>query len=566
LNARVLEGNLAALAGDPLLASLLLREQPSRELVFLDSTGGLPVPARAGARARPYHSTVDPQREGQRLAAQYADGGYLVALGLGAGYHLRPLLTHPEMGRLLIVERDPALARAVLERIDLRNLLLDRRVRLLLGPEPEEVGAALLAEYLPAVHGKLRTMPLRASVEEHESYYRRVVAAIQRALEQVAGDYSVQARFGGKWYRNTLANLELAERCSFALPPIEAAAVAGAGPSLERQLELLSGLRPRPFLIATDTALPALLGRGIIPDLAVSIDCQLSSYHHFLQGLPSHVPLVLDLASPPILSRSARRAMFFASAHPLARYLSARWRALPPVDSSGGNVAHAAVSVALQLGARELYLLGLDFSYPEGKPYSRGTYLYPLFGSGASRLAPLEGGLLSFVFTRPGLYREQGLGFLRYGTPQLLGYKERLEALAGSSEARFTALPGRGAALKLPERELPAAAGVSGSVPGSGGALGAGAAGPLDCAAASMDWRSFLDQYARGLQRLAAPPEAAGRFLLELDPESRKLWATILPAAAWLRESLPPDERMGRRVLERAREWSLATARRLLDR
>jgi hypothetical protein len=552
LKARVLEGNLAALAGgDPPLATRLLREQPSRKLVFLDTAGGLPVPACAGPRPRPYHSTVDPEREGQRLAAQYADGGFLVALGLGAGYHLAPLLAYPAMGRLLIVERDPALARAVLERIDLRDLLLDRRVRLLLGPEPEEVGTALLAEYLPAVHGNLRTMPLRASVEEHEGYYRGVVAAVQQALGRVAGDYSVQARFGGKWYLNTLANLELAERCSIALPPIEAAAVAGAGPSLERQLELLSGLRPRPFLIATDTALPALLGRGFTPELVVSIDCQQYSYHHFLQGLPRQVPLVLDLASPPILSRLAGRAMFFASAHPLARYLSARWRALPFVDSSGGNVAHAAVSVALLLGARELYLLGLDFSYPEGKPYSRGTYLYPLFGSGASRLAPLEGRLLSFVFTRPGLYREQGQGFLRYGTSQLQRYKERLEDLARGTEVRFTALPGRGAALKLPERSAPA------SIGGSGGAPSAGQA--------STDWQSFLEQYARSLQRLAAPTDAAGRFLLDLDPESQKLWATVLPAAAWLRERLPPGERTSRRVLERAREWSVATAQRLLD-
>jgi hypothetical protein len=565
VNARILAGNLSALGGiDPLLASRLNREKPNRELVFLNA-GGLPVPARAGPRPRPYHSSVDPQQEGRRLAAQYSECGYLVALGLGGGYHLAPLLAHPALGRLLIVERDAALARAVLERIELRDLLGDRRVRLLLGPEPAEVAAALLAEYLPALHGGLQTMPLRAGVEEHKDYYRRVVAAIQQALGQAAGDYSVQVRFGKRWYLNTLANLERAERCSLDLAPVARAAVAGAGPSLEGQIEELQKLRPRPFLIAADTALPALLGRGLTPELVVSIDCQLSSYHHFLQGLPRRVPLVLDLASPPVLTRLANRILFFASAHPLAQYLSARFRPLPFLDTSGGNVAQAAVSVALALGARELFLLGLDFSYPEGKPYSRGTYLYPLFGSNASRLAPLEGSLLSFVYGRPGLYRERSRGSLRFGTSQLRGYKERLEALARTAAARFTSLPGRGVALELPERSPPAV--TEGPRDGAPEGSRDGAAGDLlDGAPAFTDWRTFLQRYVRGLEGLAAPPEAAGRFLLELDPESRKLWATLLPAAASLREELPPAEREGRRVLERAREWSVATARRLLDR
>lgn len=556
MTGQVLEQNLLALTaggGDPRLAARLGREQPSREVVFLTTARGLPVPARAGDRPRPYHSTVDPVREGVRLAAQYADSGYLVVLGLGAGYHITPLLALPSVARLLIVECDPALARAVLERIDLRSLLLDRRTRLLLGPEPEEVVETLLAEFQPVVHGSLKTMPLRASIEEHEGYYRQVVGAVQRAAGRIADDYSVQARFGRKWYLNTLANLEKVERFAVALPPVERAAVAGAGPSLERQVEQLAVLRPRPFLVATDTSLPALLGWGCTPDLVVSIDCQLASYHHFLQGLPRQVPLALDLASPPVLSRLAERTLFFASAHPFARYLSARWRRLPSFDTSGGNVAQAAVSVALLLGAREVFLLGLDFSYPEGKPYSRGTYIYPLFRSGESRLAPLEGRLLSFLLDGPALFRERGERFLRYSTRQLLGYKQRLEAMARNTAARFTVLAGDGVALDLPDRSLPQAAGRR----------------PdrlLSAGAASADWRSFLRHYTDSLERLAAPTQPAGKFLLELDAESRMLWATLLPAAAALRESLPPSERTGHRVLARAREWSVANARRLLDR
>jgi hypothetical protein len=555
LSGQVLEQNLLALAaagGDSRLVARLGREQPSREVVFLSTPRGLPVPARAGRRPLPYHSTVDPVREGERLAAHYGDSGYIVALGLGAAYHLTPLLSLPSVARLLVIERDPGLAKAVLERIDLRSLLSDRRTRLLLEPEPEEVVQILLAEFQPAVHGSLRTVPLRASIEERQGYYRQVLEAVEQAAGRTADDYSVQARFGKRWYLNTLANLEKAEGFAVTLPPVERAAVAGAGPSLERQVQQLADLRPQPFLIATDTSLPALLAWGFTPDLVVSIDCQLASYHHFLQGLPRQVPLLLDLASPPVLSRLAERPLFFASAHPLARYLSARWRRLPFLDTSGGNVAQAAVSAALLLGAREVVLLGLDFSYPQGKPYSRGTYIYPLFRSGENRLAPLEGRLLSFLLNGPALYRQRDDGSLRYGTHQLLGYKRRLEALARNAAARFTALAGGGLALDLPDRSPPRETGHPGR--------------PLSAGVASTDWRSFLRHYTDSLERLAAPAPAAGRFLMELDTESRMLWMTLLPAAASLRESLPPPERTGHRVLAWAREWSVANARRLLDR
>jgi hypothetical protein len=555
LSGQVLEQNLLALAaaaGGPKLASRLGREQPSREVVFLPTARGLPVPARTGNRPLPYHSTVDPVREGEKLAGHYGDSGYIVALGLGAAYHLTPLLSLPSVARLLVIERDPALARAVLERIDLRSLLADCRTRLLLEPEPEQVVEILLAEFQPAVHGSMKTVPLRASIEEHEEYYRQIIGAVEQAAGRIADDYTVQARFGKKWYLNTLANLPKAERCAVALPPVERAAVAGAGPSLERQARRLADLRPRPFLIATDTSLPALLAWGLTPDLVVSIDCQLASYHHFLQGLPRQVPLLLDLASPPVLSRLTERVLFFASAHPLAGYLSARWRRLPFLDTSGGNVGQAAVSAGLLLGAREVILLGLDFSYPEGKPYSRGTYIYPLFRSSEGRFAPLEGRLLSFLLDGPALYREWDGGSLRYGTRQLLGYKRRLEALARSTTARFTVLAGDGIALDLPDRGPPQETRPPDR--------------PLSAGVASTDWRSFLRHYADSLERLAAPAQPAGRSLMELDRESRMLWMTVLPAAAALRESLPSSERTGHRLLAWAREWSVVNARRLLDR
>jgi hypothetical protein len=325
---------------------------------------------------------------------------------------------------------------------------------------------------------------------------------------------------------------------------VQRAIVTGAGPSLEEQAPRLAGLRDGACLIATDASLPALLGLGLIPDLIVSIDCQLYSYHHFLQGLPPGVPLALDLASPPVLGRLASRVLYFAGGHPFCQYASAHWQPLPALDTSGGNVAQAAVSLAVSLGAREIHLAGLDFSYPKAKAYSRGTFLYPIAAAAESRLRPVESWFQAF------LLEGRGGGQPRNTSRPLDLYRRRLEAYARTVPARLAALPGAAVELDLPERPQPSAEAPRPPIPGK----------PL------ASWRGFLEHYAAGLRKLPEPASPGFSYYRSLSGPSRELCATLLPAAAALRESLPPERRQGHQVLALAREWSLERIRRRLER
>ena len=541
----VLQRNLSALSsGDPALADLLARTPASESVRFLSARSGkmVPAPVRDG-RPRPCHSTVDPEREAGRLAALQPASGYTVALGLGGGYHLGPLLAEPSLGRLLVVERDLGLARAVLERLDLSTALADLRLRLLPGLEPPEVAQTVLGEYLPVLHGGLRTWPLRAAVELDPQYFREVTVGLREAAMQAADDYAVQARLGRRWFVNTIANLETAERSTARPPAVQRAVVTGAGPSLEAQAPLLAGLREGACLIATDASLPALLGLGLTPDLVVSIDCQLYSYHHFLQGFPAGVPLALDLASPPVLGRLAPQAFYFAGGHPFSRYVSAHWLSLPELDTSGGNVAQTAVSLAVSLGAREIHLAGLDFSYPKAKAYSRGTFLYSIAAGVQSRLLPVESWFQAFLLERRG--GEQP----RNTSRPLDLYRRRLEAYARTVPARLAALPGAAFELDLPERPPALRQATRLPVP----------------ARPARPWRSFLEAYAAGLRQLPEPCSPAFSYYRGLSGEDLQLCTTLLPAAAALRESLPAEKREGHQVLAMAREWSLERIRRRLE-
>ncbi|MBN1836775.1 MAG: hypothetical protein JW820_13050, partial [Spirochaetales bacterium] len=132
----VLERNLLALAAsDPALGVRLSRAAPREGITVQASRNGLPVPVRPGpTRALPYHSLVDPEREARRSHEAVRGAGYVVFLGLGGGYQVRPYMGGEEVSRLLVLEPDIGFVRAVLERIDIRDILLDRRVRLCVGP------------------------------------------------------------------------------------------------------------------------------------------------------------------------------------------------------------------------------------------------------------------------------------------------------------------------------------------------------------------------------------------------------------------------------------------------
>ena len=557
----ILERNLLALSvNDPALGARINRAVGNGGITFEVSRSGLPVPSRVvSSRRLAYHSLVDPEREAQRSYAASRAAGYLVFLGLGGGYQLRPFVSGNEASRLLVLEPDLGFVRTIMERIDLRAILLDRRVRLWVDPDPESIRELLLADYLPAAHGDLRTVPLRPSVDANPEYFRSVAQCIQEVIGLVADDYTVQAKFGQKWFVNTLVNLPAAEASVGAVPPVHRAIVIGAGPSLEVQIDQLPKLRRDALLIASDTSLPALLAGGITPDLVISIDCQLISYHHFLQGIPPEVPLVLDLASPPVLTRLTRKVLFFSSGHPFSRYVSRRWRQFPVLDTSGGNVSHAAVSLARFLGAREIYLLGIDFSYPQGKAYSRGTYLYPLFRSWESRLRPLETLFLSVVLKNSSIGREWTDEGIRYTTRPLIGYRERLVRSLSASPVRVVQLPGLGLPLELEGRSdpspSPAGAGRCGTV------RDMFAAGPPRC-----DWRTFLREYRDDLAALPEPSSPASSYFLELDDRRRFVWTTLLPAAAALRERYPHLRGDTARLLREVADWSLAMVGRALDR
>jgi hypothetical protein len=530
-----------------------LASHPAPDLAFIESKSGFRVPVlERGSRRFALHSTVDPEREARRIREQHAGAGFIVFLGLGAGYQIKPFLGDIETAGALVIEKDCAVVRAILEKVDLSPLFRDDRFRLLVDPTEEEVEAALLSRYMPSVMGNMRSLPLRPRYETESVFFNAISSEIERAVLKIRADIAVQAHFGRRWFMNILNNLPLMESASLDLNASPTAVIAGAGPSLEVQLASLRS-RKHGLLIATDTALPVLIAHDVRPDLAISIDCQNHGYHHFLcaDGYAisrSDVPFLLELASPPSLVRQTVVRGFFAGGHPFSRYILRHWRKFPALDTSGGNVSHAAVSLALALGAREITLCGTDFSYPEGKPYARGTYMSRLFDSRSTRLLPAETSFLSLVF-RPDVMKENMGGSISYTTPLLLSYRGSIERLLRKADT-VTCFEGKGLPLAtggtIGDLDIDRETGVweTPPIPVSG-------------------WHAFLKAYEQGLASLPSPTSPAHVYLRMLPGEKQELWFTVLPLVPGIeRETRASEDRA--ELLSKALSWALARVRQVL--
>jgi hypothetical protein len=523
------ERNLLALSQSdpPLCARFSGAETTLGRYQFVESRSGLPIPALldASGAAHPLHSLVDPQKEGRRLVSTLGNEGFIVIFGLGGAFHVQAALERPETTGVTVIDFDINGVAELLASREYIGIFNDPRFRLLVDPGAEALEKHLLERYRPAICGGIAALPLRTRTDLAQPLFNQAAVHIKSAIETVSADYSVQAYFGQRWFSNIIRNLSQAEQILPALPPIRSAAICAAGPSLDSAIPLLKEKKERPFIIAADTSLPSLIGSGIEPDAVVSIDCQHISYYHFMAGLPEHTLLFLDLASPPLVASQSQRPYFFSGGHPLTRYLSRSWRPIPELDTSGANVAYAALSLAEYLGARTIELYGADYSYPAGITYARGSYIRGLFENRQTRINPLENLHSAFLYRTPLSKRSREDRSWRYETKALTLYRKRLEEKALSMAARISAPPGLGAPLELATRK-----GFNNN------------SAPLRMFAqgrASMAAEKFLRRYRDDIAALPLLTGPALPYLERISPEENIIFTTLLPSLAAIKHRRP---------------------------
>ncbi len=555
--------NLAILhQSQPEAARAVEAAEPPPYLTVEAARNGLPnLVAVTHGTSRSLHSRVDPAKEAERLAAVLSpETGLVVLFGLGAGHHLRSVLSRRRVRAVILCEPDPAFVTVALEISGVGELLGDTRVTLLSPCTEGAMTQVVGSTYAPLFHRQAAFLPLRGRTDLERDAFAAMQAAARRGVEQALADFATQRAFGRRWLHNILINLAALRRSVDPVPREAPCIVTAAGPSLERLFHE-GTFDPDSTVVATDTSLPMLLQRGLQPHFVVTIDSQLASYHHFLRGVPEGSILVADVTASPTALRQARCVSLRIGGHPLGRYFSRQIGGLGSLYTSAGSVTHAALSFAHEHSGRShIRLFGADFAYPRGEAYARDSYLHRHFRLQESRLGPAEHAFADFVYRRAERRPLDGAAndadeTLHYVSALLDAYGRSLTSLA--DELGIHPIRATSAGTTAPPRR-----------DGLGRRTNRGPASvPVFRELALSSARDLFARYLKDLTALTPPDPRQILDLEALSPVHAELWHTLAPLAAVrarCKEETGVPVEPPAVSLEEARQETIATIRGVL--
>lgn len=405
----------------------------SVELAYAKNGMPLPTVVLPDGTTVPLHSSYNPEKEASGIVEAVAQTDLILFIGAGWGYLPEQadngkrkvvVLIFPEEARFYETVRPPFLNRKnidVIETSDDDSRWCDE-------------AASLLA---PFCYRSYRIHILPGWEKAAPARTRKRAALAEALIGRLIDDAAVFVRFAKLWHTHFFKNIALPRRFLPDFRPVDTIWIAGASPEVE---SMVPALRQRPsdsLLIAADTVFPFLTANGIEPDYAVTIDAQPWSLSHFTGPIPAKTALVADLTAQPSVAARFDKVVWCAGGHPLCE-LAARRLNLPPLNTSGGNVAVAALSFARLFQPRVIRTVGIDFRYPNGKTYSRGTWLPLRWQNTGNRLRPADTENEILLQSRPYRFEKETANY----TPELfLRYREAWKTETESPPPRFERKP-----------------------------------------------------------------------------------------------------------------------------
>jgi hypothetical protein len=327
-----------------------------------------PTAARPASRREAAWDWLQAQLAGRPVPA------VLTIVGLGDGSLLDALDAYSPGTKVLAIEPDSARAALKYPALD-RWRRMGRLVHLV---APEYAGADQGWRVFPT---RFEEPPLLIHPSSARSPdLRAAVVLLRKIVFGARANAEARRRFAPRYLLNSIRNLpaildgrdirELTERAK-GVPAI----VVGAGPSLDRSLDDLQRLSSRAVIFATDTALRPLLARGIAPQFVVALDPSEINGRHLL-ALPScpNTCLVAESALDPRAAAAfhGRTLWFRVAPHQPWPWLNTLGLDVGRLEV-WGSVLTAGFQVAALAGCDPIIMVGADLSFPDGRPYARGT-------------------------------------------------------------------------------------------------------------------------------------------------------------------------------------------------
>lgn len=331
------------------------------------------------------HDINNPGSEGAYFLEKVEEShcGFVGILGMGLGYAPMAILKErPHLQFLAVFELEPGIFLQALRHMDLSTILTDPRLILSIGPEPK------LSQVLAPAS---RTMQLETSnifyhqpsLHLHTAGYKKIHDDLFSHINPLNIGGSTTKALGKTFLTNrfrhtaTIHHHLLLEQLQNVFAGTPAIMVAG-GPSLDKNIHLLPQTQERAVIIATDTALPALIKHGIHPHFLTSIDSNNLTYEKFADVAPLSRDISLICSSwvnPKTVNIFPATQTFWTfTQKPIEAWLNTLLGG-SLLTAGATTVAHLNLIAAQILGCDPIIFLGQDLAFPAKASHANGTVL-----------------------------------------------------------------------------------------------------------------------------------------------------------------------------------------------
>jgi|GEM_PF-443479 len=355
------------------------------------------------------HSMYNPWKEAYQFieGKDFSEVRMVFVLGLGFAYHIQQFLKNPFFkGDIYVIEPSWEVFRAALEYRDLSDILTNKRVHLVIDPDQQKIKDIIFDSGLFNVEVyKSEFIYLPAYRRLFDEYYCKILDALNVKLTVNAANLFAAEELSQNWERNTLANLSdifrSAPITSFynrfnGVPGI----LVAAGPSLDKNIQLLKNAQSKTVIVCVGTALRPLLRAGIRPDFVLAMDSSDITLAQY-EGITDTAGMWLcaEVAvSPKIIKLFSPRVSFYrAMENPLFSHFYDKEEAAKSYLVGGGSVSNSGLRLMNRMGFDPIVFVGLDLCVePDGRSHASGTMH-------EGRCLPVEQKELGF-FEIPGNY------------------------------------------------------------------------------------------------------------------------------------------------------------------
>lgn len=320
------------------------------------------------------NSIYHPVKEAERWCRQYdlkKPGMNIVMFGIGNLLFVKELVKRAEKdSRIYLYEPCMDIFIYLLNEVDMTSLISDRRIYFYIEGINEkkmyyDMGKKThwsnLQSQLSCCHPQYDELFL----EEYQKWNMK----IQQLNVSVVANKNTLMEFAEKFANNAIRNLPFIVEASSVFdlvgkfPEEIPAIVVAAGPSLDKNIQILKQAENRAFIIATDTAVKHLLREGIYFDSMVAMDPGKSA-ECMLYPECRDIPLFCSLsANPEILKYHTGKKIWFRESGEFLKTLYHKHDREFQELHAGSHVGAGAWTICRVLGFKKIILVGQDLAY-----------------------------------------------------------------------------------------------------------------------------------------------------------------------------------------------------------